>query len=82
MIVSFIPELRGGKPAISSGVERELQHAHEGTRDVFIVWKPDSDPSPFITETATKVFRSTPQAVRYFLDNGYVSEETNGALFQ
>ena len=82
MIVSFIPELRGGKPAISSGVERELQHAHEGTRDVFIVWKPDSNPSPFITETATKVFRSTTQAVRYFLENGYVSEETNGALFQ
>ncbi len=82
MIVSLIPALRNGKPAISSGVERELQHAHEGTRDVFIIWKPDSNPSPFITETATKVFRSTTQAIRYFLDNGYVSEETNGTLFQ
>ena len=27
MIVSFIPELADGMPALSSGVERELQHA-------------------------------------------------------
>ena len=81
MIVSLVPELADGKPALSSGVERELQHAHETTRDVFVIWKPKSDPSPFITETATKVFRGTDEAIKYFLDNGYVSENTGGGLF-
>ena len=30
MIVSLVPELPGGVPGLSSGVERELQHAFEG----------------------------------------------------
>src|SRR5881227_2895477 len=30
LIVSLIPPLPSGKPALSSGVERELQHASEG----------------------------------------------------
>ncbi len=82
MIISLVPEMPDGKPALSSGVERELQHAHESTRDVFIVWKPQSEPSPFITETATKVFRSRQEAVAFFLQQGYVSEKTNGMLFE
>ncbi|MBN1555414.1 MAG: AAA family ATPase [Phycisphaerae bacterium] len=82
MIISLVPELPDGKPALSSGVERELQHAHESTRDVFVVWKPRRDPSPFITETATEVFRSCPEAIQYFLDNRYVIETTNGTLFE
>ncbi len=65
-IVSYIPELPGGMPALSSGVERELQHAFEGGKEVYIVWKPRRNPSPFITETATKVFRSTEEALSYF----------------
>ena len=56
MIVSFIPELPSGKPGLSSGVERELQHAFEGTKEVYVVWQPKAEPSPFITETATRVF--------------------------
>ncbi|MEC9374315.1 MAG: AAA family ATPase, partial [Planctomycetota bacterium] len=51
MIISYIPELPGGVPGLSSGVERELQHAFEHTKDVYIVWKPAKSPSPFITET-------------------------------
>lgn len=82
MIVSLVPALRDGKPALSSGVERELQHAHEATRDVFVIWKPQSEPSPFITETATRVFRSTEEAIQFFLDHGYVQEEMDGTLFQ
>jgi adenylate kinase len=81
MIISLVPEMPGGKPALSSGVERELQHAHEGTRDVFVIWKPACEPSPFITETATKVFRSTDEAIQHFFDAGFVTEPAPGSLF-
>ena len=81
MIVSLVPALADGKPALSSGVERELQHAHESTRDVFVVWKPKCEPSPFITETATKVFRATDEAIDYFLTKGYVQQQPKGTLF-
>jgi adenylate kinase len=81
MIVSLVPELPDGTPALSSGVERELQHAHETTRDVFVIWKPKRDPSPFITETATRVFRSTEEAINYFVNNGYVTGTPSGSLF-
>lgn len=66
MIVSYIPELPGGMPGLSSGVERELQHAFEGTKEVYVVWKPKRTPSPFITETATRIFASTREALEYF----------------
>ncbi len=82
MIISLIPELPDGMPAISSGVERELQHAHESTREVFVVWRPARPPSPFITETSTKVFRSVAEAVGWFNENGYVPQELRpGSLF-
>ena len=66
MIVSYIPQLPGGMPALSSGVERELQHAFEAGKEVYVVWKPKRSPSPFITETATKVFATTEEAMRAF----------------
>jgi adenylate kinase len=79
MIVSLVPELpgAGGKdiPGLSSGVERELQHAWEHTKEVYVVWKPKKHPSPFITETATRIFRSTAEALKYFEENGYYSEK-------
>ena len=81
MIVSLIPKLADGRPGLSSGVERELQHAHEATREVFVIWRPQTEPSPFITETATRVFRSMDEAVRFFLDNGYAGPPAAGALF-
>lgn len=81
MIVSLIPQLEDGRPGLSSGVERELQHAHEATKDVFVIWRPAAPPSPFITETATRVFNSTEQAVRFFLDNGYMPPPPTGGLF-
>ena len=65
MIISFVPELAGGVPGLSSGVERELQHAYEHGKEVFVVWKPKREPSPFITETATKVFRSIEEALAH-----------------
>ena len=70
MICSLVPELPGGGPGLSSGVERELQHAFEHTKEVFVVWKPSKAPSPFITETATKIFGSVEEALAYFEARG------------
>ena len=70
MIVSLIPELPGGVPGLSSGVERELQHAFEHGKEVFVIWKPQKNPSPFITETATRLFRTTDEALGYFDKQG------------
>jgi len=72
MIISLVPELPNGKPALSSGVERELHHAFEGGKEVYIVWACKSTPSPFITETATRVFRSLDEATAYFKAKGYI----------
>lgn len=74
MIVSFIPELASGLPGLSSGVERELQHAFEGTKEVYVVWTPAKEPSPFITETATRVFRTVDELFRYFQQQGYIGD--------
>jgi len=74
MIVSYVPELADGKPGLSSGVERELQHAYENTKEVYVVWKPKADPSPFVTKTATEVFRSVGDALACFQRKGYIQE--------
>ena len=72
MIISYIPELPGGKPGLSSGVERELQHAHDHGRDVYVIWKPKKEPSPFITQTADRVFRSIAEAMEHFEAKGFL----------
>ena len=66
MIISFIPELADGSAIISSGVERELQHAHEAAKEVYVIWTAKKAPSVFVTQTATKVFRDLKQAVEFF----------------
>jgi adenylate kinase len=73
MIVSLVPELPNGKPGLSSGVERELHHAFEGGKEVYVIWACNAMPSPFITETATKVFRRTEEAIAYFRERKYIS---------
>jgi adenylate kinase len=75
MICSYIPELPGGMPALSSGVERELHHAFEHTKEVYVVWKPQKTPSPFITETATKVFPTVDEALAHFESKGMFATE-------
>jgi adenylate kinase len=72
LIVSLVPELPGGKPALSSGVERELHHAFEGGKEVYVIWLCAAMPSPFITETATRVFTSSDEAVKYFREKGHI----------
>ena len=71
MIVSLIPELPSGVPGLSSGVERELHHAFEHTKEVYVVWKPKKNPSPFITETATRIFATVDEALKYFDSKGW-----------
>jgi nucleoside 2-deoxyribosyltransferase len=74
LIVSLVPELPTGKPALSSGVERELHHAFEGGKEVYVIWACRQMPSPFITETATRVFKSVEEAVDHFQQKGYVGK--------
>jgi len=74
MIVSYIPELAGGIPGLSSGVERELQHAWEHTKEVYVVWRPKRTPSPFITETATRIFSTVEEAVAHFEEAGMFAQ--------
>lgn len=77
MIISLVPQLPNGKPALSSGVERELHHAFEGGKEVYVVWACKAMPSPFITETATRVFASTEEAIAYFRTKGYIETGSN-----
>ncbi|MFG0305087.1 MAG: ATP-binding protein [Phycisphaerales bacterium JB040] len=78
MIVSYVPELtsESGKviPGLSSGVERELQHAWEHAKEVYVVWKPSKQPSPFITETATRVFKSVEESLEFFESQGMFAQ--------
>lgn len=74
MIVSYIPATPSGRPSPSSGLERELQHAFEATKEVYVIWRPTSEPSPFITETATRIFADLPEAMRYFQQTGYIGD--------
>ncbi|MHC4481926.1 MAG: nucleoside/nucleotide kinase family protein [Planctomycetota bacterium] len=72
MIISFIPTLPDGRAAVSSGVERELQHAHEAAKEVYVIWTAKQPPSVFVTQTATKVFTDTSGAAEFFKKKGYI----------
>jgi len=66
MIISFIPAMPDGRAAISSGVERELQHAHEAAKEVYVIWTAQQHPSVFVTQTATALFSSVKDALEFF----------------
>ncbi len=74
MIISFIPTLADGRAAVSSGVERELQHAHEAAKEVYVIWLAKQRPSVFVTQTATKVFANADSAVEFFKKKGYLKK--------
>ena len=74
MIISLIPMLADGRAAISSGVERELQHAHEAAKEVYVIWTAKQRPSVFVTQTATKVFADVPSAVEFFKNKRYIKK--------
>ncbi len=73
MIISFIPTLDDGRAAISSGVERELQHAHEAAKEVYVIWTAKQSPSVFVTQTATEVFNNIAGTLDFFKKKGYVN---------
>ena len=75
MIISFIPTLADGRAAISSGVERELQHAHEAAKEVYVIWTAKQTPSVFVTQTATKVFTDVTSAVEFFKERGHIDRK-------
>ena len=75
MIISFIPTSSDGRAAISSGVERELQHAHEAAKEVYVIWPAKQNPSVFITQTATKVFNNTGDALDFFKKKKYIKSD-------
>jgi len=74
MIVSFIPTLADDRAAISSGVERELQHAHEAAKEVYVIWTAKQRPSVFVTQTATKVFADSDSMIEFSKRQGYIKE--------
>lgn len=80
MIISYIPAGANGRPILSSGVERELQHAHETTKEVYVIWRSPCEPSPFVTETATRVFRTTAEAVEHFRQAGHLGDLQTSSL--
>lgn len=65
MIISFIPHQPDGRPILSSGVERELQHAHESAKRVYVIWTSPRPPSVFVSQTAHRVFGSVAAAIEY-----------------
>ena len=65
MIVSFVPALPDGRAAISSGVERELQHAHEAAKEVYVIWTARQNPSVFVTQTANALFSTLPEVLEF-----------------
>ncbi len=67
--------LPDGRAAISSGVERELQHAHEAAKEVYVIWPAKQHPSVFITQTANTVFASVNEALDFFKSR-YVSAKS------
>lgn len=75
MIVSFIPTMDDGRAAISSGVERELQHAHEAAKEVYVIWPAKQRPSVFVTQTATEVFESIDDIMQFFKEAGYIRND-------
>jgi hypothetical protein len=39
---------------------------------VYVVWRPEIEPSPFVTETATAMFKTVEEAMAAFQKKGYV----------
>ena len=74
MIISLVPSMEDGRAAISSGVERELQHAHEAAKEVYVIWTAKQSPSVFVTQTATKVFESIENALAFFKNKNILKQ--------
>ena len=74
LIVSLIPEMSGGHPALSSGVERELDYALTHGKEVVVIWKAKRMPSPFISSNANAVVGSVEEARKYLIERGHLKK--------
>lgn len=76
MIVAFIPEV-DGKPEIAAGVQSEIQYGHDITREVFVIWPSDKEPSVWVKEMASKVFsgeNAFDETIEFLNKKGYLSK--------
>jgi len=48
--------MRDATMVTSRRVKKELQHAPEADKEVYVIWPAEETPSVFVTQTTTKVF--------------------------
>jgi len=63
MVIAYIPEISPRLPAVSTGVERELEHAQQSTMETYVIWPSTRNPSPF--QQATRTFRNLDELKNY-----------------
>ena len=67
MILAYIPKDDAGRPIISPGVIRELDHAHDEMKEIYVIWDSPEDPSVFITNLMpVSIFSRLDEAVDFF----------------
>jgi len=71
MIVAYIPVVFDS-PYPASGVERELEYAHNTAKDAFVICQRGDKLSPFVTKRASRVFATFEQALAYFKSKKWV----------
>ncbi len=63
IVVAFYPCFEDGTPIHSAGREREVQHARDTGRPVYLIWpSTKQEPGPFEHDAATQIFRSVAEA--------------------
>ena len=68
VVVAFYPCLENGTPVHSAGREREVQHARDTGKPVYLIWPSTvHEPGPFEVDSATKIFRSVQEAREFLL---------------
>jgi len=63
MVIAYIPEITLRLPAVSTGVERELEHAQQSTMETYVIWPSTRNPSLF--QQATKIFQNLADLISY-----------------
>jgi len=69
---ALIPAIKDGLPALSSGVEAELNAARWAGRLIHICWQPDRVPSPF-SSWGVVVHSSPDQFLKWLTEEGIIS---------
>ena len=69
--IELAASLVGMPPSEVLGVVSFYTHYKRETDGKYVIWACKAMPSPFITETATRVFRGVDEAIEYFSKKGY-----------